>query len=190
MTNLATDVQYVRGVGPARAREFAALGVRTALDLIEYYPFRHELRPKSQPIGSLELGQQATVVGTLQRVRSRGRLSRVSVTAEVVDGTGACHVRWFNSPFLNDRLGVGEIVKLTGRVELHREHAAFTNPRLTVIDHDADPLAGDEDRYEPVYSGTAALPSAQIAKVVARVLDTACANKSHFQLCQHLTRFH
>ena len=50
---LDDDVQFVRGVGPFRAKHFARLGVRTVRDLIEYFPFRHELTPRSVPIGSL-----------------------------------------------------------------------------------------------------------------------------------------
>ena len=106
---LDTEVRFVRGVGPVRAKEFAGLGVRTVGDLIEYFPFRHEPRPKSQPIGSLELGRVATVVGELQRVRTKGSFTRQVVSGEVVDGTGRARVRWFNSPFLVDKLHRGQV---------------------------------------------------------------------------------
>ena len=99
MSGLALDdsVQFVKGVGPFRAKLFAALGVCTIGDLVEYFPVRHELRPKSQAIGSLrEVGAVATVVGELRRVRTRGPAHRLSVSAEVVDGTGTCKIRWFN----------------------------------------------------------------------------------------------
>lgn len=172
-TILDTDVRFIRGVGPVRARDFAGLGVRTIGDLIEHFPFRHELRPKSLPIGSLELGVVATIVGELQRVRTRGGSRGQSVTVEVVDGTGRCRVRWFNSPFLIDSLHTGRIVRLTGKVDVYGELASFTNPQLTLIDDDADPFADDQDRYNPVYPGTAALPGKQIAKVISRVLDEA-----------------
>jgi ATP-dependent DNA helicase RecG len=167
---LDNDVQFIRGVGSARAKQFATLGVRTVGDLIEYFPFRHELIPKSLPIGSLQEGVTATVVGELRQVRARGQSHTQSVAAEVVDGTGRCRVTWFNSPFLTERLHYGQIVRLTGKVGVCGEHASFTNPKLTVIDDDADPFAGDHDRYDPVYSGTAELPSSRIARIVDGVL--------------------
>ncbi|UCC29968.1 MAG: ATP-dependent DNA helicase RecG [Phycisphaerales bacterium] len=170
---LDTDVQFVRGVGPARARQFAALGVRTAGDLIEYFPFRHELRPKSQAIGSLELDVVATVVGELRRVRTGGSFTRQVVSAQVEDGTGRCRVRWFNSPFLVGKLHNGQIVRITGKVDLFDELACFTNPQLTLIGDDEDPLADDKDRYDPVYPATAELPSKQIARIIHHVLDDA-----------------
>jgi ATP-dependent DNA helicase RecG len=53
--SLDTEVRFIPGIGPVRAREFAKLGVITVADLIEYFPFRYELRPKSVPIDRLEL---------------------------------------------------------------------------------------------------------------------------------------
>jgi len=35
---LDTPVQYIKGVGPVKAEEFARLGVHTIGDLLEYYP--------------------------------------------------------------------------------------------------------------------------------------------------------
>lgn len=78
---LETEVQFLRGVGPVRAREFEGLGVTTVGDLIEYFPFRHELRPKSIAIGHLELGKVATIVGELRRVRTHGYARRATMNA-------------------------------------------------------------------------------------------------------------
>ncbi|UCE60157.1 MAG: ATP-dependent DNA helicase RecG [Phycisphaerales bacterium] len=171
--SLEDDVQYVRGVGLARAREFAGLGVCTVGDLIEYFPFRHELKPKSVPVDSLQEGAVATVVGELNRVRTRGSFSQRVVTAELIEGTGRCHVRWFNSPFLVDKLYNGQIVRLTGKVDVYRDLAAFTNPQLHIIEDDEDPFADDADRHDPVYPGTANLPSRRIAHIIASVLEDA-----------------
>ncbi len=173
---LTTDVQYVRGVGPVRAQEFAGLGVHTLADLIEYFPFRHQLKPKSVPIDALEEGSMATVVGELRNVRTRGSYSKQSVSAQLEDGTGRVYVRWFNSPYLLDRLHNGQIVRLTGKVGVFRELASFANPQLQFIqddDDNDDPLADDEDRHDPVYPGTAKLPSKQIARIISGVLDEA-----------------
>ena len=143
---LDTDVQFVRGVGPARARQFARLGVHTLGDLIEHFPFRHELHPKSVPIGQLELAEVATIVGELRRVRTQGSFNKQSISAEVIDATGRCRVRWFNSSYLADKLHYGSIVRVTGKVEQHRDLASMTNPKLALFDDGDDPLADDTDQ--------------------------------------------
>ena len=177
---LDSDVQFVRGVGPVRAKTFARLGVRTVADLIEWFPIRHELRPKSRAIGSLELDAVATIVGEIKSVRRSGAAGRGAITAEVVDGTGRCRVRWFNSSYLSDQLHQGRVVRLTGKVETYRDIASLTNPKVTLFDPDEDPFREDHDRYEPVYSGTAELPSRQIARIIGHVLEDAVAQVDDF----------
>ncbi|MEK7755685.1 MAG: ATP-dependent DNA helicase RecG, partial [Planctomycetota bacterium] len=170
--SLDTDVQFVRGVGPFRAQQFAQLGVRTVGDLLEHFPFRHALNPRSQAIGDLEYGVVATVVGELRSVRTSGPLDRQTVSADIVDGTGRCRVRWFNSSYLRDRLVCGQVVRITGKVELRGDLASFTNPEFTPIDeNDPDPLAYDHDRHEPVYPATAKLPSRQIHRILNEILE-------------------
>ncbi len=171
--DLQTSVQYVRGVGPARAAEFAKLGVLTVGDLVEHFPFRHELSPRSQPIDSLELGQTATVLGGITDVRQRGTGRNPRVVARVEDGTGRCRVTWFNAPYLLDRLRRGQTIRLTGKVDCVDDWAAFTNPRFTLVDDENDPLADDMDRLDPVYSATSRLASKQIAKAVETALALA-----------------
>ena len=168
--DLDTSVQYVRGVGPARAAEFASLGVHAVEDLIEYFPFRHECAPKSQPIGTLTLGQTATVIGTLRTVRLRGPIRRRVVTACVEDGTGRCRATWFHATYLIDRLQTGRVVRLTGTVDVYRDEACFANPVFAQVDDSEDPLANDADRFEPVYPASAKLPSKQIAKIIRTAL--------------------
>lgn len=173
---LDTDVRFIKGVGPVRAEAFANLGIRTVGDLIEHFPFRYALKPKSVPIGDLELDTTATVVGALRGVRPRGPHSRQSISATLIDGTGQCRVRWFHSPYLIDKLHDGQTVRLTGKVDLHGNYASFTNPELTIIAEKGDPFEDDNDRYEAVYPATAELPPRLIARAVHQVLDDVLAS--------------
>ncbi len=167
-------MQYVRGVGPRRAAEFERLGIRTVGDLLEHFPFRHEFKPRSVPIGDLTDESVATVVGELRNVRIHGARRDQVIHAVVVDGTGRCRVRWFHSAYLRDLVEPGRIVRLCGKVEVPDDLARFTNPETTFFDGEVDdPLADDHDRYEPVYPATAKLPSRQIHRIVDGILDSA-----------------
>jgi ATP-dependent DNA helicase RecG len=170
---LRMPVQFLRGVGPARATALAALGVQTVADLITHLPFRYEYIPKSVPIGHLRAEETATIVGGIRRVRTSRGQTRGSVSADVQDGTGTCRVRWFNSSYLRDKLKVGDIIRLTGKVEDGDGRAIFVNPAYRLIEPDEDPLADDQDAYRPVYPATAQLGSSAIARVVRSALDMA-----------------
>lgn len=172
---LDTDVQFVKGVGPVRAKHFSKLGVRTVGDLIQLFPFRHECKPRSQPIGTVEPGGVSTLVGELRNVRSGGGRSGGTISAQVIDGTGRCRVRWFNSAYLADRLHSGLVVRLTGKVDLYNDQPQIVNPELSIIDDDEDPFAQDQERREPVYPSVAELSSRQIKRLVQSVLVEAAA---------------
>ncbi len=171
--SLETDVQFVRGVGPFRARQFAKLGVHTIGDLLEHFPFRHASNPRSQAIGELGFGVVATVVGELRNLRATGP-GRSTVTADLVDGTGKCRVRWFNSPYRLDQLQAGQALRVTGKVDVRGSYASFTNPQTSRIEtNDSSAIMHDRDRYEPVYPATEQLPSNQIKRILENVLEQA-----------------
>jgi ATP-dependent DNA helicase RecG len=69
--HLDTQVQYVKGVGPARARALANLGIETVEDLLHHYPKRHEDRSRLQPIGTVADGDTVTVGGRVGGVSFR-----------------------------------------------------------------------------------------------------------------------
>jgi len=170
---LRMPVQYLRGVGPARAAAFAELGIHTVAELLAHLPFRYEHVPRSVPIGHLRADETATVVGGIRNVRTSRGAVRGSISAEVQDGTGTCRVRWFNSSYLRDKLQVGQTIRLTGAVEDGNGRAQFVNPTYRLIEPDEDPFAGDRDEYVPVYSASAQLGSAAIARVVRSALEVA-----------------
>lgn len=172
---LAADdpVQFLPGVGPRRAAMLEKLGVRTVADLLEYFPIRHQ-RIEARTIEDLELGQVATIVGRVTRVRQGGRRSAIS--AGVLDNTGRCSAAWFNAPYIADRLAPGAVVRLTGRVGEFAGEPQLVNPRLERLDDDAEPItSGGDARLEPVYPATAELNSTAIARIIARSLDRMLA---------------
>ena len=53
----STPVQFVKGVGPARAKVFAELGVHTVSDLLEYFPRDWVFAPEPTQIGHGRAGR-------------------------------------------------------------------------------------------------------------------------------------
>jgi len=70
-----SQVQYLKTVGPVRARHLARLGIATAGDLLRHYPRKYFDRSEVTPVARLHLGQEATVEGeilTAGERRTRG----------------------------------------------------------------------------------------------------------------------
>jgi ATP-dependent DNA helicase RecG len=58
---LATPVEYVKGVGPARAELLARLGLRTASQLLFYFPRDYQDLSDERTIATLEEGKLLSV---------------------------------------------------------------------------------------------------------------------------------
>ncbi len=118
---LASEVKYLKGVGPARAEIFASRGIRTVEDLLYYTPFRYEDRTRLTPIRDLVPGQTTTVLATVLTcglTRTRRGVYIYDLAAR--DSTGMLRCKWFNVPYL-ERSKVfrqGQRVFFYGKVEL------------------------------------------------------------------------
>ncbi|MFQ5490000.1 MAG: ATP-dependent DNA helicase RecG, partial [Phycisphaerae bacterium] len=93
---------------------------------------------------------------------------------------GRCNVRWFNSPFVADRLRVHDVIRLSGKVGQHNDLAVFANPRFTVIDPDEDALADDQPVLRPVYPAGASLGSRQIGQYIRNALPQVAGQVEDF----------
>jgi ATP-dependent DNA helicase RecG len=117
MLELATPVQYVKGVGPRIAEILAAKGIHTVGDLLHYLPFRYEDRLNPRGIGELRAGEMATVIG---EVRNSGlfRTRRMPIFQLTV-GQGRARLRclWFNATYLQGKFAPGQMIALYGKVE-------------------------------------------------------------------------
>src|SRR5262245_46111922 len=66
MLELATPVQYVKGVGPRLAEMLAEKRISTVEDLLYYLPFRYEDRLNPRTIAELRPGETASVIAEVR----------------------------------------------------------------------------------------------------------------------------
>ncbi|MHC4607154.1 MAG: ATP-dependent DNA helicase RecG [Planctomycetota bacterium] len=113
---LATPIQYLKGVGPARAKSLEAAGIRTVVDLLYTFPRRHFDRTRIVRIEKLREGESATVIGMIGRVRERmtARRRMHILEVEIDDGTGRVPVRFFNQRFLKRSFRKDDLLLVSG----------------------------------------------------------------------------
>ena len=153
---LATPLQYLKGVGPRRAADFANAGLLTIEDLLYRFPMRYEDRSRLQSIASLKPGKPASLTGRILScgLRSTRRPGFKIFDAVVDDGTASIRVSWLNQPFLRDVFATGQHVVLFGPVEMRGSGGLqLTNPQYEVLD-DEDVETIHTGRIVPVYERT------------------------------------
>ncbi len=168
--NPDAPVQYLRGVGPARAALLARLGIETIRDLLLHLPRRHEDRRNPTALSRLVDGAEQAAIVRIEAVRTiRTRRGTTLVRAGIVDATGAAHAVWFNQPYLAQRLPRGQQVSLYGRVERIGRGLQFVSPEVEPLDPDAEPW--NVGRLVPVYPSTEGLPQRPLRAIVREALS-------------------
>ncbi|MEW6252390.1 MAG: DEAD/DEAH box helicase, partial [Planctomycetota bacterium] len=162
-----SSVQYIKGVGPARAQMFATLGIHTVGDLLHYYPFRHEEDRGETLIEDLQPGTTATIRGEVVRMGGR----QPSIWADLDDGTGLCRLRWFNLPYGGKGVFTGATVVAQGRVQIYGDRAEMVQPRTQVYERDAVlATRGTGPKQVGVYRQNQTVKSPLIRRAVQTVL--------------------
>ena len=166
---LTTPVQFLKGVGPARAETFAQLGVRTVGDLLEYFPRDWNFMPEPTKIGRIRPNETVAVIGVVESTDYQSYRRQPLFEALVSDDTGVCRIVWFHGGYLRDQLEPGQIIMASGKATLYKHQLQLTNPKFVLLDEDHPQSA--EYFSGGVYPACKGLTSRQIKRVIAPVLD-------------------
>ncbi len=132
---LEAPLTVLPGVGPRNAQLLARLGLHTLGDMLYYYPRRYEDYSQLKPIKNLWYGEQVTVIGVIKSVESRNvRPGLTLVEAILADSSAAMRLIWFNQPWLVNRLKVGEVISVSGKVEQYLGRLVMNNPQWEPVD--------------------------------------------------------
>ena len=164
---LSTPVQFIKGVGPARAKTFAQLGVETVGDLLEYFPRDWDFVPGPVKIRQMRPNQTATIVGVVESIDYQSYRRQPLFEAMISDDTGVCRIVWFHGGYLRGQLEPGQVIMACGKAALYKHQLQLTNPKFSVLDEDHPQSA--EDFSGGIYPACKGLTSRQIKKIISRV---------------------
>lgn len=152
-----TSVQYIKGVGPARANLLERLGIKTLEDIFYYFPWRYEDRKNLKKISGLTYGSHDTTAGEVVSTgiitTPRKRMKIFEIT--VRDDSGILICKWFNQPYLKQYLKKGQRVILSGVVKGGLNAAIgfeMENPDFEIIGKEDEFI--HTSRIVPVYKAT------------------------------------
>ena len=168
MAKLTDPVKTLKGVGPAKEKQLAALNIFTLGDLICHFPRGYEDRSQIKPIGEMNLDEPAcfrAVVMSQPRtahIRKGMDLTRV----QVADHSGRLNLTFFNSKYAAESLRYGGEYYFYGTVTGDYGGYGVTNPVFEAPD--AQPVA--TRRVMPIYPLTAGLNNSALSRLVAQAL--------------------
>lgn len=156
------ELQEIKGIGVNTVKDWKALGINDAIDLITYYPFRYEIIEKSD-INSLQDGDKIIIDGVAENAPNVYHFSRKlnKMSFRLNTGDRLLNVTIFNRAFLKRNINPGTEIIVIGKYDI-KHHSVTAN----------DLKFGKllETVIEPVYHSSFKINSNKINKTINGVI--------------------
>lgn len=171
VSQLATPVTVLRGVGSERAAQLARLGIQSIEDLLLHRPKRYEDRRSIGRIADLQLRQPGAASGRIvaQGIKTWKQNTRSVFEIILEDGSGRLHCRWWNLPFMEQYFHVGDTVLVYGRPSSRRP-LAIDHPETEIIEQ-GEETSIHLGRIVPIYPLTEGLTQRWLRSLVWQALE-------------------
>ncbi len=175
----ATEVKYLKGVGPQRAALFASRGIYTVADLLLYLPFRYEDRIRFNRIEEIAPGGTYTIHGTVadegiaRFSRGRGAIFHLAIR----DSTGTLACKFFHGGYLQGRFRIGQAMVVHGKADLDPRRPGrieMINPQYELLGADAADST-EMGRIVPIYEAIDNLSSRVLRRIIYGALQNLFA---------------
>lgn len=165
---LSKPITALKGVGPAKAKDFARLGVDTVQDLITYLPRDYEDRSATKTIIEANDGETVCIIATVfSPVYARHIRKGLSLySAELVDETGKITATWFNNKYIQNSLKKGEWYSFYGKVKKIGGKKQLDNPIFEPAEKGVS-----TGRIVPIYPLSANLTQKALQTLMAQAVE-------------------
>lgn len=168
MPALDDSIQFVKGIGPKKAKLFEKLHIHTLRDAVEAYPRDYEDRTQVTRIADIAAEDKyaiRAVVGTDPKL-SRIRKGLTLVKCTIFDESGSLNLTYFNNPYAASLLRTGQEYLFYGRVQGFGRGRTLVSPQSEKILHEGD----QPGRIVPIYPLTAGLSQRDMERVTEAAL--------------------
>ncbi len=166
---LKKPVQFLKGVGPRLAPLLDRLDLRTARDVLFFFPRSYEDLTRITSIGEIDGTGQVCVCATVEEVELRELAGGRSVLGVLLrDDTAPIRAIWFNQPFMRQKLVRGQRVMLSGMPKRRGLCWELSHPRVVTLGEHEQPARGE---MLAVYSSTEGLSQSRLRHIVRHLID-------------------
>lgn len=151
--DLQTPVKFLKGIGEVRSRWLAKLGVKTILDLLEFFPRAYIQRTLNIPIAELRVGQQVAFTAQICWLDKRmTKKHQPQINIGISDGQSTMICTWFKFyPGLEEQLKPGREAWFSGTVSEYQNMLQLIHPEFEILEEEAEADFWKQRPALPVY---------------------------------------
>ena len=171
MIDLKQNIQYIKGVGPARVETLNKIRIHTLEDLITYFPREYEDRSVIKKIDELVPGEYATFRGVAMSKATEARIKKnMTITKLIVrDETGSAYLTWFNQSYIKNSFVAAEEYTFYGKVT--RNYGGRAEISSPTFDRDGE--SKNTGKIIPIYPLTNGISQNVIRGIIENGLKIA-----------------
>jgi len=167
--NLQTPVREASRAYKMYASRLEKLGIKNLGDFLFHIPFRYDDYSLVSKIGEAQAGETVTIKGIVEKIENQyTRKFKSLQKATVKDDTGSINILWFNQPFLTRTMKKGDLISLSGKVDLDRNKITMLSPDYEIIFNNETIHTG---RLVPVYPETKGISSKWLRRQIYKILE-------------------
>ncbi|HSP96281.1 MAG TPA: ATP-dependent DNA helicase RecG [Candidatus Dormibacteraeota bacterium] len=167
LERLRLPVQFAKEVGPRRGEQLRKFGLETVEDLLYHLPFRYEDRRRMRDIASVQIGEEAGIVGEIVQIAERtvGRNRRKILEGVLRDASGLLALVWYHHvTYYAARYRSGIRCRVYGRVD----RSAAGGKRIVHPEIELAPDSEANAGIVPVYEKPTTMTVSAIRKIAQR----------------------
>ncbi|WP_438962948.1 ATP-dependent DNA helicase RecG [Nonlabens sp.] len=169
---LHTPIEYLNGVGPARAKLLRAeLGISTYGDLANLFPNRYIDKTKYYKISELVPDSaHVQIIGKVTHLKTIGDRRSSRLVATFTDGTGVMELVWFKGQkYFKDSLKINEPYVVYGKVTRYGSKYNIAHPDVELL---KEHKSRQQSAMTPIYPSTEQLSKRNVTnKFMVRMMQ-------------------
>jgi ATP-dependent DNA helicase RecG len=170
MGEMQTGIEYLKGVGPERARLLKEeLNIRTFEDLLHFFPNRYIDRSQFYPINQLpQNNSEVQIKGKITQIEYVSQKRGKRMVAQFEDAAGAMELVWFRGyQWIRESLKLNQPYVIFGRLNWFKGKASMPHPEMELEENFQK---GVKATFYPIYPSTEKLINKGISQRVIQKL--------------------
>ncbi|MCS7249994.1 MAG: ATP-dependent DNA helicase RecG [candidate division WOR-3 bacterium] len=168
---LNSDIQYLKGIGPKKAKLFHKLNIFNIEDLLYHLPYRYWNLKDIKKIKDCKIDEEVTVQGKIILIGERESKTKGNIVEIILsDGTDYLKCLWFNRPDLRYKFQRGQELIVSGKIDFYKQKEMI-NPYYEIINENNENRKLYAGTIIPIYSLTEGLSNWDIRRAIKQALE-------------------
>ena len=189
MDSMQTEIAYLKGVGPERARLLKEeLNIKTFQDLLHFFPNRYIDRSRFHPINQLpntnaEVQIKGKIISIDYVQQKRGK----RMVASFQDETGIMQLVWFRGyQWLRESLRLNQTYVIFGRINWFMGQASMPHPEMEL---ESVFQQGVKAAFYPIYPSSEKLINKGVSQRVIQKLVASLLQEKKAEFSESLPKY-